>query len=188
MPTPSKRGSPRWTRSPPYDDGARPEARGFFRTRTSRTSRDRWILTGGARPLRREGPGAIRRGGFVGTRSATKVDRGAPEARPAQGRVGVDHDPRHATLPLDHTPSSLGWDVRVSGHGPSSLPTLRPGSSRSGVVTTARFAPSRRAAQTMVAVDRSPQASRDTALARSWVAGNMAAGRGPSRGKGVRAA
>lgn len=151
-------------------------------------------ITGPLNPHRRRlAPSSRRvrrdsRGGFVGTRSAKMVDCGAPEARPAQGRVGVDHDPRHATLPLvTHHPLLVG----TSGSPDTARPRSRrcaPWHSRSGVVTTARFATSRRVARTMVAVNRSPHASRHTALARSRVAGNMAAGRGPSRGKGVRAA
>ena len=187
MPTPSKRGSPRWTRSPPYDDGARPEARGFFRTRTSRTSRDRWILTGGAWPLRREGPGAIPEGGSSGHGPPRGWTVGPPKRGPPREGSGLITIPvMPLCLSITHHPLLVG----TSGFPDTARPRSRaaPGYSRSGVVTTARFATSRRQARTMVAVNRSPQASRDTALARSRVAGNIAAGRGPSRGKGVRAA
>jgi hypothetical protein len=141
-----------------------------------------------ALPSRR--PGWDPRRTFAGTRSVMTMDRGVLGARPSQGRVGDEHDPRNVTLPHDpHRPLLVGTSV---------LPdTVRPRTRRqtlpvfgSGGAAKVRHATSSRATRTTVTTTavHSPRASRNASLARPPRGGSIAAGEGPPRGKGVRAA
>ena len=109
MPTPSKRGTPRWTRSPPILVIGPGGARGLHRRQGCREHHG----TADGRPASTlEGPEATG-SPSVGTRSAKKAGRWALDARPAQGRVGVIS--RHAVRPLAASPASLGDGFRSTG-------------------------------------------------------------------------
>ena len=76
-------------------------------------------------PFAAKGPARSPRG----VRRDTVRHEGGPwgprsEARPGKGRGRSRSPSCHSAS--RYTPSSLGWDVRVSGHGPSSFPALRP--------------------------------------------------------------
>jgi hypothetical protein len=119
----------------------------------------------------------------AGTRSAKTAARGALDARPAQGRVGVilrHHAQPHAPHRLLSAPASARPDLPVD---PAAALAVRP--ARPGRTGTARST-SRSPARTMpVAPSPDTMPSRTDEPARPATACATARGRGSSRGKGV---
>ena len=183
MPTPSKRGSPRWTRSPPFTELGPAGGSGPFK------DTDVANITGPPDDRRLADPSRDGRGGPTGTvrRDAVRHEGGPwgprREARPRKGR-GPFPARRSSARP---TPTSFG--------GPSArpdavrhrldLPGEAPGSEP---VATDRPPPRGDRPGRWCSVRASPLGERDTELARPVFAAVIAPSRGPSRGKGVRAA
>ena len=116
-----------------------------------------------------------------GTRPAMKVGRGASDARPAQGRVG-DH-PRQVAHPLAPHPLLLvATSARPDADGSASASG---DVSRAGTVGGSA-PPSHRQART--SVDRGPTSGATDRACPARSRRRVGERRGPSRGKGVRAA